>query len=62
MPYTTRENVVESTVRANVKPLDRELRPPAAAPTASSRRLKERRELRAREQFVAAWLRSLSKR
>jgi hypothetical protein len=54
--------VVESATRAKVNPLDREPRPPAAAPKASSSRLKERRELRAREQFVAAWLRSLSKR
>jgi hypothetical protein len=47
---------------ASIKTVDRE--PPAATvqPKASTRRLNERRETRAREQLVAAWLRSLSTR
>ena len=53
---------VDSTLRAQIRPVDREPRPPAVKPTASTRRLKERREIRAREQLVAAWLRSLSGR
>jgi hypothetical protein len=53
---------VDSTLRAQIRPADREPRVPAAKPNASTRRLQERREIRAREQMVAAWLRSLSAR
>ena len=49
-------------MRAQLRPIDRNSRPPVRAPKASTRRLKERREVRAREQMVAAWLRSLSTR
>lgn len=54
--------LVNSTLRAQMRPVDREARPPAVPPKASTRRLTERRETRAREQLVAAWLRSLSTR
>ena len=47
---------------AQIKTVQREPLTPVAKPTASTRRLKERREIRAREQMVSAWLRSLSAR
>jgi hypothetical protein len=53
---------VDSTLRAQIRPVDQERRAAAVKPKASARRLKERREVRAREQMVAAWLRSLSAR
>lgn len=53
---------MDSTLRAQIRPVDREPQATAARPKASKHRLKERREIRAREQMVAAWLRSLSGR
>jgi hypothetical protein len=47
---------------APIKTVQREPLTPAVRPKASTRRLKERREIRAREQMVSAWLRSLSGR
>jgi hypothetical protein len=47
---------------AQIKTVQRAPLTPAVKPTASTRRLKERREIRAREQMVSAWLRSLSAR
>jgi hypothetical protein len=60
---TEREELVDSTtMRTQPRPIARDPQPPVRALKASTRRLKERREVRAREQMVAAWLRSLSTR
>jgi len=51
-----------STLRTQVSTAARQPRAVPLVPKASSHRLKERREARAREQLVASWLRSLSGR